>query len=80
MNCSQILMIIGLSLNTIASIVMLYPFIETTKNVEDDFILKMDKKGNYTQKKHIKDRKLGIIGFILFIIGFVLQIVGAIII
>jgi hypothetical protein len=73
-------MIIGLSLNTIASIVMLYPFIETTKNVEDDFILKMDKKGNYTQKKHIKDRKLGIIGFILFIIGFVLQIVGAIII
>lgn len=80
MNYSQFLIIIGLLFNTIASIVMLYPFINTAKNIDDDFILKTDKNGNYTQKKHIKDKKLGMVGFILFVVGFILQIIGTIII
>jgi hypothetical protein len=39
----------------------------------------MDKKtGDYTQKKHLKDRKLGIAGFSLFTLGFIAQIIGII--
>ncbi|MFA5158535.1 MAG: hypothetical protein WC451_05135 [Patescibacteria group bacterium] len=39
----------------------------------------MDKKtGDYTQKKHLKDRKLGIAGFSLFALGFITQIMGII--
>lgn len=77
MNLSKILIIIGLSLNTLASVVMLYPYINITKNIEDDYIIKMDKNtGKYTQKKHKKDKILGVIGLVLFIIGFILQIVG----
>lgn len=47
------------------------------KNIDDDFIVDMDKNtGDYTQRKHLKNQKLGIIGFILFTIGFILQIIG----
>ena len=70
------LTLIGLALNTIASVIVLYPQINTKKNVDDDYILNMDKKGNYTQKKHLKDKKIGIAGFSLFALGFIIQIIG----
>ena len=80
MNLSTILILIGLSFNTLASLVMLYPFLSIRRNVDDDFIVDMDKEtGEYTQKKHIKDRKLGIAGFVLFAIGFAFQIIGVIV-
>lgn len=73
MNSSIILILIGLSFHASASLVMLYPHLSIRRNVDDDFIVNMDKKtGDYTQKKHIKDRKLGMVGFILFAIGFIL--------
>ncbi len=80
MTCSQVLVIIGLAINTLASMVMIIPYLKITRNVDDDFILDMDKKGNYTQKKHKWDQELGIVGFVLFVIGFILQIIGVIII
>ena len=79
MTPSDIFILIGLSFNTIASFIMLYPYLSIKRNVEDDFIVDMDKRtGDYTQKKHLKDRKLGMIGFLLFATGFILQIVGLI--
>ena len=76
MNIGKLLTLIGLALNTIASVIVLYPQINTKKNVDDDYILNMDKKGNYTQKKHRKDKKIGIAGFSLFALGFIIQIIG----
>lgn len=80
MTPSIILILIGLSFNTLASLMMLYPFLSVRRNVDDDFIVNMDKEtGDYTQKKHLKGRKLGMAGFALFAVGFAFQIVGVII-
>ena len=77
MNLSSVLILIGLSLNTMASLIMLYPYLNTRKNVDDDFIVDMNMNtGDYTQKKHLEDKKLGKIGYILFALGFLLQIWG----
>jgi len=79
MTLSNILILIGLCLNTTASLIILYPYLSIRRNVDDDFIIDMDKKtGDYTQKKHLKDRKLGIAGFSLFALGFIAQIIGII--
>ena len=51
--------------------------LNTKRNVEDDFIENIDlETGDYTQTKHIKDKKLGLVGFSLFSIGFLLQFLG----
>lgn len=77
MSSSIILILIGLSLNAVASLIMLYPNLSIRRNVDDDFIVDMDKEtGDYTQKKHLNDRKLGIAGFVLFAVGFIFQIIG----
>ncbi len=73
------LTLLGLIFNTTASVIMLYSYLRITRNVDDDFITKMDKDGNYTQKKHIKDRKIGILGFAFYGIGFVFQVIGILI-
>ncbi len=79
MSLSNILILIGLLFNTVASLIMLYPYLNVRRNVEDDFIVNMDRQtGDYTQKKHLKDRKLGIVGFAFFTIGFVFQIIGVV--
>jgi len=71
--------LIGLILNTFGSLLLIVPLINVIKNVGDDYIVKMDMKtGDYTQKKHLKDRKLGIIGLISLSLGFVFQILGII--
>jgi len=77
MAISIVFIIFGLLVNTVASLVMLYPYLNISRNVDDDYIIKMNMKtGDYTQKKHLKDRRLGIIGFSLFAVGFILQIFG----
>jgi len=53
---------------------MLYFYLSIQKNIDDDFIVDIDKKTrSYTQKKHLKSRKLGIINFSLLVIGFIVQ-------
>ena len=79
MNIGIFLILTGLSFNTVASIILLFPLLNIKKNVDDDYILDMDKKGCYTQKKHVKDRRIGIFGFSLFALGFILQIFGILI-
>ena len=77
MNLPTILILVGLSFNTFASLAMLYPYLNIRRNIDDDFIVDMNKEtGDYTRKKHVKDRKLGTAGFFLFAIGFILQIIG----
>jgi len=79
MNISTSLILLGLAVNTIASLIMLWPYLKVTQNVEDDFIEHMDQKtGDYTQTKHRKNKNLGIIGFSLFSVGFMLQFIGII--
>jgi len=80
MNLSRLLTLFGLVINTIAAIVALFPLLNTNKNVEDELIEKVDKRGNYTQKKHLKDRRIGIISFFLLALGFVFQIIGLLIV
>lgn len=80
MNLSTTLVLIGLLFNTLASLLMLYPYLSIRRNVDDDFIVDIDKEtGDYTQKKHLKGRKLGMAGFALFAVGFAFQIIGVII-
>ncbi len=77
MNYSQIFTILGLGINTAASLIMLSPYLSVVKNIDDDFIVESDEKsGKYSQKKHFKNRKLGLIGFGLFTFGFIIQIIG----
>lgn len=77
---SESLIAFGLFLNTIASIIVLIPYLITQVDIEDDLIVSQDSKtGRYTQKKHIKARKIGISGFLLFTFGFGLQLIGLII-
>lgn len=80
MNCSQTLIIIGLVFNTIASLIMLYPYLNSVKNIKDNIVSNIYKNGNYTQKKNKKYQKLGIVGFCLFAVGFIFQILGIIIV
>lgn len=79
MTYSQTFILFGLGINTLASLIMLLPFLKTIRNISDEFIEKIDKSDNYTQKKHEKDKKLGIIGFSLFIVGFIFQIIGVLV-
>jgi len=71
--------ILGLILNTIASIIAINPLLKIKRNIEEEFVTLMDKKGNYTQKKHLYDQKIGIFCLCMFAIGFIFQIIGIII-
>ena len=77
---STTLIVIGLLLNTIASIIVLVPYLIKSVDIEDDLIIKSNRKtGRYTQRKHIKARRIGIIGFSLFVLGFLLDLIGVIV-
>jgi len=78
-NSSNILNLIGLIINTGASLILLISYLNITRNVNDDYIIKMDDKGNYTQIKHLKDKMVGLLAFTLYSIGFCLQFIAIII-
>ena len=80
MTLSIFLNLLGLFITMVASILMLSSYIKIRRNVEEEFIENMDKNGNYTQTKHLKNRKLGISGFILYILGFSLQFISVLLI
>lgn len=78
MDASVGLIILGLLFLVAASLILLIPTLFVKRNVDDNFILNMDKKGNYAQRKDIKDRRLAKISISLFIVGLIFQIVGII--
>jgi len=71
-----IFILLGLVLNTAASLIAIYPLLKTTRKIDDDYIVSMDKKGNYTQRKHIQDQRTAIFCLCLLATGFVFQIIG----
>lgn len=80
MDCSAIFNIIGLVINTVASFMLLASYLKVTKNLDDDYVIDHDpKNGTYTQKKHLRDRSLGLIAFTLYTIGFILQLIAILI-
>lgn len=73
------LIVIGLISNTVASILVIIPYL-STHNVDDDFIVDLNRKtGNFKQKKHINEKRFAVVGFLLFAAGFILQTVGVLI-
>ncbi len=72
----QLITIIGLGLNTIASIIVIWPYLQK-HNIDDDFIVESNRRtGDFKQKKHVMEKRFAMWGFSLFAIGFVLQIIG----
>ncbi len=77
MSSTQILDIIGLSLNTIAAIVLIVPNLNPIKRLSDDLVLSGKPGGDeYTQIKHLKESCTNKIGLILLALGFIFQLVG----
>ena len=61
--------------NFLATILLLMPLLNVKKSVADDFIVQSDRQtGEYTQKKHLADRRIGILALILLIPGFSFQV------
>lgn len=77
MNYSTLFTITGLTVSLAGALFLIVPNLSRTRNVDDDRIKSLDlKTGNYTQKKHLKEQKINIIGFVLLGLGFLIQIVG----
>src|SRR3989344_733104 len=69
--------ILGLISSMMGSIILVFQNLKKTRNVDDDFIVFMNKKtGDYTQKKHIRERWINIIGLILLALGFFFQLLS----
>ncbi len=69
--------IVGLVLNTIAAIVLLFPNLRKTRNVDDDYIVSMNKEtGEYAQKKHLVEKRVSLVGLMLLTLGFALQLIA----
>jgi len=76
MDCSKLLTIFGLLFNTIATVILIFPYFNIKKNLDDDYIISMGKDGKYTQKKHLKERQTNLWGLIFLAIGFILQLIA----
>ncbi len=74
MDYSKLLTIFGLIFNTIAAVILIFPYLNVKKNLDDDFIVSMDKDGKHTQKKHLKERRVNMWGLTFLAIGFILQL------
>lgn len=80
MDYSQALSPFGLVLNTVGSIVLIWPYLSQKHFVEDDYIKEMDQEsGKYLQRKHITERKINITGFIFLAAGFIFQFISIVI-
>lgn len=75
-NYPEIFNITGLVFNTIGAVILIIPNLSIHKDIDDDLIVSNYKDGRYTQRKHIKDRKINMVGLIFILIGFLLQLVS----
>ncbi len=70
---------IGLILSLFGAIILIYPNLTSTRNVNDDFIISMDRvTGDFTQVKHEREKLINIWGLSLLATGFILQFAGTI--
>ena len=78
MDCSKLLTILGLLFNTLAAVILIFPYLNIKKNLDDDYITSMDKDGKYTQKKHLKERHVNMWGLTFLAVGFILQLISVV--
>lgn len=79
MDVSKITSIIGLILNTLASIILMLPYIIGNHYVDDDYIEDMDMKtSKFIQRKHLTERKNNLFGLGFMGAGFVFQIISVV--
>lgn len=76
MQTQDILTITGLIFNTAAAIILIFPNLNIKKKLDDDYIIASGKNGEYTQKKHLKERRLNLFGLTLLATGFILQLLA----
>lgn len=75
MNYSELLPILILFFNLVASVVLIIPLLPSKRKIDDDLIVSVDKKtGTYKQKKHLKEQKNNIIALIFIVLASVLTI------
>jgi hypothetical protein len=67
---------IGLIFNTIAAVILIFPNLNIKKDIDDDLITSMDKDGKYTQRKHLKEKRLNLWGLMFLAIGFIFQLLA----
>lgn len=73
--CSKFFSLIGLLFNTLASAILMIPFLSVKRKLDDDLIISGDStKQEYTQKKHLKERETNLLGLAFLMLGFVFQI------
>jgi len=76
-NCPQLFPIVGLILNTIASIILMWPYIVGKHFVDEDLITDMNmNSGKFHKKKHLRERKNNLLGLGFMSIGFIFQLLG----
>lgn len=81
MNWPQIFTSFGLLLDAFGGGVLIFPSLKKTRNIDENLIVSGDKEtGNYTQKKHISERKRNLWGLGLLIVGFLLQLLGTVLV
>lgn len=78
MDCSGLLTIFGLIFNTLAAVILIFPYLNIKKDIDDDRINSMGIDGKYTQKKHLKERRVNLWGLTFLAIGFILQLIAII--
>jgi|GEM_PF-2649466 hypothetical protein len=75
---TKILVIVGLSLNTIGSLILLLPNFNPWKHISNDEIVGENLNDEkFIQKKDLISSLYSIAGFIFLLIGFVLQLIAA---
>jgi len=80
MDFSTTISIFGLILNTIASIILIWPYIVGKHYIDDDLVTDMDiKSGKFHQKKHFKERNTSLLGLGFMGTGFIFQLIALLI-
>jgi len=76
----KILTGIGLIFNILGSGILVWSYLIPKHYVDDDLIVDMNEKtGKYLQKKHLKEQKINLIGFVFLGLGFLFQLAGILI-
>ncbi len=70
------LIIVGLVLSFIGAIVLAFSLLDSSKNIKDDLIVKMDREtGEYSQAKDLINKNFALLGLLFVILGFFIQLV-----
>lgn len=67
--------ILGIVFILAGSLIMAIPLLDTTKNINDDYIVNMNRQtGEYTQNRHLVDKRFGQWGLLFVVFGTAIEI------